>query len=227
MLHHAIAHGPKETIRFLLEKHQQIGFSVEERTNKGSTILHIACAYRDIEIIDLICNALVEIKSDINLDTQAFDGLLPINYACKIMFGINNLDTAINLLTRYPQKIYDLDNNGWSVMHYACKYGHFKVIEYLFGLVGNPNHTIDFNIATPTGSTPLQFASSHGWYTIVKFLLEKSKETGLDLTKKNNSNKTAQDLARDNGHQYIVDLFETHWELTQDGAMPNQPVFKT
>ena len=72
------------------------------------------------------------------------------------------------------------------------------------------------------GQTPLHIACFGGQYEVVKFLLENSKEKGIDVTKKtistplNMGQKTAEDYARDKGHQNIVDLFEAHRE-------PNQP----
>ena len=100
MIHHAVAYGPKETIQFLLESRQQIGFNIEERTINGSTILHTACAYRDIEIIDLVFDALEKVNSDIDFDTRV-EGSLPMHHSCMN----KNSDAAIHLIRRYPQKM--------------------------------------------------------------------------------------------------------------------------
>ena len=70
MLHSAVVYGPKETIEFLIESRHTLGINIEERTNDGRTILHIACWKRDIEFVDLVHNALEEINSDNDFDTR-------------------------------------------------------------------------------------------------------------------------------------------------------------
>ena len=84
------------------------------------------------------------------------------------------------------------------------------------------------------GRTPLHIACFYGQYEVVKFLLENSKEKGIDIAKKNIHQATAEDYARNSSqtltpdyarskeHQDIVDLFVAHREL--DDAEPNQPV---
>ena len=66
MIHIAVAFGPKETIRFLLEARPKIGLNLEARTNEGDTILHHACRIRDIDIVDAVFKALEEVNSDID-----------------------------------------------------------------------------------------------------------------------------------------------------------------
>ena len=58
MLHHAVFFGPKESIEFLIESRDKFGINLEARTNNGQTILHLACVKRDIEIVNLVYNAL-------------------------------------------------------------------------------------------------------------------------------------------------------------------------
>ena len=211
-------------------------FNIEDRTITGGgalnghTILHIACAYRDIEIIDLVFDALEKVNSDIDFDTRA-EGALPMHHSCMN----KNSAAAIHLLRRYPEKINVLNNDwfheGWHVLHYACAYGHLKVIKYL---LGDQSLNIDINLVDHVGRTPLHIACFHGQYEVVKFLLENSKEIGIDITKKTISQETAEDCARNSSpilspdytrskeHQDIVDLFEAHRKV--DDAEPNQPV---
>ena len=80
LVHTAAAWGPSETIRFLFESRHTIGFNIDARTNRGSTILHIACRYRAIEIVDLVFNLLQEVNSGINFDTQDNHNAKPLHY---------------------------------------------------------------------------------------------------------------------------------------------------
>ena len=68
MLQHAVYGGPKETIQFLIESRQKLGLNLEDMVNNGDTILHIAYKKRDIDIVDIVFNALVDINSDIDFD---------------------------------------------------------------------------------------------------------------------------------------------------------------
>ena len=115
IIHYAVAYGPTETIQFLLESRQKLGFNLEARTNNGSTILHLACQNRDdIEIIDLVFRALEEINSGIDFETRDNDERTPIHSACMK----RKPDVAIELLQRYPQMINVLGFNGKHMLHY-------------------------------------------------------------------------------------------------------------
>ena len=206
MIHTAVLHGPKETIQFLLESRQKIGLNLEARTNKGSTILHLACWKRDIEIVDIVSNGLQEISSDIDFDTLDNSGESPLHDACLN----KDSDVAIHLLKRFPQRLNVLDGDGWHVLHFTCRNGHLTLLNYL---IGNPDLNIDFNVVTQHGNTPLHIACWKGQIEIVKVLLENSKEIGIDIAKKNNYQQTAEDVAKHFGYQEILDLFEIHREL--------------
>ena len=80
-----------------------------------------------------------------------------------------------------------------------------KLLKYIFG---NPDFDIDFNIVDSRGNTLLHIASDFGRFKVVKLLLENAKERDIDIFKKNNSQQTAEDLARQKGHTAILELFE-------------------
>ena len=173
MLHHAVFSGPKETIKFLIRSRQKLGINIEERTDGGTTFLHFACENRDIEIVDFVHNALIEINSDIDFDAHNERHGTPFHYACKNKSN----DVAIHLLQRFPNKINVLHHNGWHALHFACNYGNLELVKYIFG---NPDFDIDFNITDQLGATPLHLASYNGHFEVVKFLLENSHAKGID-----------------------------------------------
>ena len=95
MIHEAVKFGPKETIQFLLDSRQKIGFNLEAKTGKvGQTILHLACSYKDIEIVDLVVRALEETNIDIDFDTRNFQECTAVHCACMN----ETSDVAIKLL---------------------------------------------------------------------------------------------------------------------------------
>ena len=207
MLHEAVVYGPKETIEFLIELREKFEINLEERTNNGETILHLACWKRDIEIVDLIHIALEKFNIDINFDTSDNNQSTPLHYACMNKTS----DVAICLLERFPEKINILAQNNWHVLHYSCQYGHLELLKYIFG---NQDFDIDFNIADQGGYTPLHIACYCGQFEVVKFLLVNSEKTGIDIYKKANDQRTAEDLARYNGHDNILELLEA-WTLQE------------
>ena len=76
-------------------------------------------------------------------------------------------------------------------------------------MIGNVKRIgIDFNVTDQGGMTPLHFACAMGQFEVVKFLLENSNEMGIDVTKRNIDQKTAEDCARQKEHKEIVELFE-------------------
>ena len=192
--------GPKATIQFMLESHQSIGINLEQRTNDlGSTILHFACS-RDFEIVELVVKALKDIQSDIDFYTQDFDGNTPIHYACS-----STSDVAIKMITRYPHLI-NADHAGRNILHYACLQGNMNLVKFIFG---NSSFDIDYNVVDEEGNTPLHVACIQGQFEVVKFILEEANQKGIDIAKKNMMGQTAEDLARNNGHKDVVDLFKT------------------
>ena len=201
ILHYSLAYnGPKATIQFMLESHQSIGINLEQRTNDhfGSTILHIAC-FRGFDIVELVANALKDIKSDIDFDTQDLNGITPIHYSCSC-----SSDVVIQILTRYPHLIND-DHYGRSMLHCACKHGNMNLIKFIFG---NSSFDIDYNAVDEDGNTPLHLACIEGQFEVVKYLLEEANEKGIDIAKKNMMGQTAEDLARNNGYTNVLALFK-------------------
>ena len=73
--------------------------SIVDVDDDGSTILHSACLNTDVEVVDLVCRALEEINSDINLQTQDSSEVIPFHRACEE----KGSDVAISLLKRYPR----------------------------------------------------------------------------------------------------------------------------
>ena len=204
MLHHAVAYGQKETIEFLIDSRHKIGINIEKRANNGNTILHFACQYRHIEIVDLVQKALEEINSPIDFDTRNQSQNTPLHLACLNKTS----DVAIHLLKRFPDKINALGWNDRHVLHNACAFGHLDLLKYI---CQNPEFDIDFNVVDQRGYTPFHLACYYGQFEIVKFLLENSNEKGIDIFKKDNFLKTAEDVARRKGHKDIVETLKNKY----------------
>ena len=204
ILHYAASYGQTETINFLIDSRHKFGLNIEDTTNDRTTILHFACRKRDIEIVDLVHNALVGLNSDIDFDTVNEKQATPFHYAiCNTTSNV-----AICLLQRFPDKINEVLPGGKHVLHIACEKGNLDLLKYIFG---NPNFDIDFNIVDPDGRTQLHYACRYGQLEVVRFLLEDSNEKGIDIFKKDNFLRTAEDYARLKGHTDIVETLKNKY----------------
>ena len=202
ILFEAVLQGSIETIQFLFESKYTPVLNFEARLPGGNTILHTVCANRDIEIVDLVYNALVKNNTKINFYTRNEFQSNSLHSACN---NTEHADVAFHLLQRFPEMINILGRNDMHVLHYACEFGHLDLIKHI---AEGPGLNIDFNTMDQRGLTPLHFASHYGQYDIVKFLLDQSKALGIDIEKKSNSHRTAEDFARQSAHKNILDLFE-------------------
>ena len=205
MIHHAVVFGPKETIQFLLESRQKIGFNLEARSDEGLTILHYACWKRDIGIVDLVFKALEEINSEIDFDTRENIHATPLHAAVKN----TKSDVAIQLLQRFPQKINILGLFGEHILHVVCEFGHLELLKHI---ALTSDFEVDFNVVDAHNQTPLHLASRFGHFEIVKFLFQNHEAKGIDVSRKINNGCTAEDLARQRGHMNILEVLKI-WTL--------------
>ena len=201
MLHNAVAFGPKETIKFLLESRQQFGFNLEERTNSGSTVLHLACRQLNIEIVDLVFKALEEVNTDINFDTEDFYQRSPLHFACRN----SKSDVAIRLLQRFPEKINILSNYGYHILHFASRFGHLELMKYI---LEDADFNVNFKVFDHGGRIPLDLACKYGQVNVVKFFLRNYARLGICCSFYNRARK----LAKQHGHMEIVNLLRP-WNL--------------
>ena len=197
MIHFAVECGKKETIQFLLESEQKYGYNIEERATENETILHVACWLRNIEIVDLIFEALQKRKSEINFDTP--DNLQDtcLHYIC----ANSNLDVPILLLKRFPQKINVRCSRGRHFLHLACQFGCLEFIKYMCNL-RDPD--IDFNAVDDEGYSPLYYACVFGQYEVVKFFFDNFVCLRVNILNEWNQGKA---IALQEGHKDISKLF--------------------
>ena len=200
LVHVAVAFGPKATIQYLMDSRQELGINIEERLYDGRTILHLACSFRDIEIVELVDDALEEINSDIDFDTHTVEILdTPLHRA--MMNKKSGL--ATDLFQVFPE-LFEIEGPfGIHALHFAACKGYLEWLKHVFVNAKN----IDFNITDQGGDTPLHVACAIGQFEVVQFMLENSNEMGIDVSKRNNYQKTAEDCARQKGHKKIVGLF--------------------
>ena len=89
---------------------------------------------------------------------------------------------------------------GQTPMHFLAYNGSLEenvsVVEFAASLCRNPNQQDDF------GTTPMHIAAEHGYLEFVKVLLPYWENQLVQ----NKNNKTAIDIAEENGHHEIANL---------------------
>ena len=211
MLHSAVLYGTIETIKFLITSHRKIGFKLEEKCQHESTILHLACWKRELDIIDLIYGALQDNKCQINFDTRTTAdprGVIMSVTPLHRSFYNKNPNVFINLTNRYPDKINAFSGCSHMV-HIASYSGKLHFVKHIFE---NPAFNVAYDIVNDNGNTALHCACINGQIEVVKYLINLYKNNGIDIYAKNLLNMTAEWRAKFKRHHDIVALFEAERE---------------
>jgi len=93
------------------------------------------------------------------------------------------------------------DKWGMRILHYACRRGHFNIVERLI------QAGADVNVQEAYGFTPLHEAAENGHLEIVKLLIERGADPGIGLKKTYQSypaGSTALDVAKGAKRKQVV-----------------------
>ncbi|KDO18699.1 serine/threonine protein kinase [Saprolegnia parasitica CBS 223.65] len=100
-------------------------------------------------------------------------------------------------------------DNGFA-LRAATLQGHTNAVDYLL----KKNASTEF--CTPFGYTPLIFAAQHNYLKIVRLLLD----ANADINAKTNYNKTALDIAVEEGHNDVAQLLRSHPQRKINNLLP-------
>ena len=135
-------------------------------------------------IIDLITNS--KYKCDTNC--KDYHGHTPLHYAV-----CNN---HLEVVRYFINEKYCDPKNSALLLHDACRYGHFSIVQYLIDAA-------HFNPSCKNNNrdTPLHIICRHGRFDIVRYLIS---EVHCNTSRKNNDGNTPLHIASCNGHFNIV-----------------------
>ncbi|XP_039950338.1 ankyrin repeat domain-containing protein 49 [Bactrocera neohumeralis] len=141
-------------------------------------------------------NKINEVRDILKLDKEAVsavddDGYTPLHRACY-----NNFVDIAKLLLEYKADPNARTNMGWTPLHSACKWSNAECAELLL------QHGSDVNAKSDGDQTPLHVAatvSNCRNTSTVLFMNENLNPRAL-----NNSEETAEDIARRTGLTYPI-----------------------
>ena len=134
VLHNAVALGPQNTIEFLLDKYLQVNQQcLEARTDVGDTLLHLACYFRDIQVVNIMYNTLFFSESNIDFDAQNDFGYMPLH----LTFSNELSDTlAEQVLRMYPETIHIVDEENLHLLRWNCALGDIELLMCISEFIG-------------------------------------------------------------------------------------------
>ena len=121
-----------------------------------STLLHLACYYDNIDIVEILLNLGVSVNT---YDTFKAN---PLHIACQ---QLNK--EIIELLIAFGANVNEINFYSDSPLHVACQYDDVKIIDLLI------NAGADINISTFNGITPLHMACMNECLNVIDYLLTK------------------------------------------------------
>ena len=162
------------------------------RTN-GLTVLHYACVFGRIEIVNL----LIENFKNSELNQRIWRDLTPFHLACiygqkelvKAFFNKGKTspmmeENQIEIVTSNIDFNAQCTFRGYTPLHYACREGNVQAVACML----EHFREIDWNTKSSDRleDTPLHLACKNGHLEIIKLMAENSKKCGINLTVKNN-----------------------------------------
>jgi ankyrin repeat protein len=107
-----------------------------------------------------------------------------------------NIDQMKTLLAKNAHSLNKVDENGMSLLMWACDRGNLDMVKFL------TERGADVNLQDNDGQTCLHYAVSCEYQEIIQFLIEESK---IDLNLVDSDGQKAQDLT---DNKEILTLFE-------------------
>lgn len=179
----------------------EMGANLEYLDRKfGESILHYACLYNDINLVELLLDSGI----DINIkDTLGNTPLFSVAQNSK------GLDVAKLLLQREANIHAKNDITGCTALHIAAEYANLEIAKLLLDSGANPNAKDD------NGNTPLHYIMERASEEMAKLLLN----YGADPNKKNDNGDSPIEASKNLWRSDIHDLFMTHAKVSESSTM--------
>ncbi|XP_071084799.1 uncharacterized protein [Haliotis cracherodii] len=152
--------GHRNVVEFLVSK----GADLTLVEKGGDTILHAACRGGDINIVKCVLS-----KDDVDVNCTDKSGMTPSMSAAR--WGYTEV---VKLLIRRGSNLQMVDDEGDTILHYACRGGHDDIAEYVLS-----RSAALINVKNRSGKTAARVAKDEEHYLVYQRL--KSVHSGCYL----------------------------------------------
>ncbi|XP_077580305.1 KN motif and ankyrin repeat domain-containing protein 4-like [Stigmatopora nigra] len=173
-----------------------LGFLINLADDNGNTALHYSVSNCNYSIVSLLLDTGV---SDVNFQNKA-------GYTTVMLASLTAPDNPGHM--EVVRRLMELGNinicssqTGQTALHLAVRHGRVVMVRLLLSCGA------DANIQDGQGTTALMFASERGYTHIARLLLER---TQCDLTRTDQSGRTALSIAKLNSHSDTATLLQAH-----------------
>jgi len=131
------------------------------------------------------------------------DNLIEDNANNEIFFlsSEGNIDKVKEIIIQQPDLINKKDENGLSLLHWACDRGQMNMVQWLI------EQGININEKDNDGETPLSYSLLCENYEIAKYLIEKGADTTLT---NNDGENPLSDVYNDEFNEWFKNFKENH-----------------
>ena len=142
---------------------------------------------------------------DHNIKTAEGDGIIHLSYlkndtaTFDRILHSNNNRSVNNQLGLFD--VNQVDKTEQTVLMHACTQGDVDAVEKLVA-----TKTINVNKKGPNGKTALMMACLNDYHEIVNLFIKKRNELSINLQLKDESGKTAFEMAKDVGSEKVIEL---------------------
>jgi len=159
----AALYGHVDIIKVLLKKKAK----VNTLDLHGASALHLASKNGNVEIIQ----HLIDSGEILDLDAQTNLGMSPL-----VVTSVYGHLSSMKLLIANGANVHKVNGEYGTPLHQAAALGHLNMFEYLLFAT-----TLDINLPTISGVTPLMLTAEKGQFEFVKALLQEKAEVNAQM----------------------------------------------
>lgn len=166
---------------------------LEKKDFHNNTALNMSAEYGHLDVVAF----LLEFQADTS--NQDGDGSNPLIESIEH----GHINVAEYLVPHTPLLI--TNKSGWTALHYAANAGYNSLVKTILDEIQSRSTIIIKQVVDnkdPLQNTPLHLAAKHGFYRVVKYLVN----SHANVNSRNSMNQTPLAEAENNGHQKIANF---------------------